>query len=166
MKELLDRVSSYNIFNSLFPGVLFAALAEQITNYSFLQPDVLLGVFVYYFIGLVIGRIGSVIIEPILKRLSFVKFADYHDYVAMSKKDEKLDLFSEINNMYRSLASMLILLIALKSYELLEGKYFWLKDYSLYTLIVFLAILFLYSYRKQSEFITKRIEGKKKRETK
>lgn len=60
-----DKISSYNLFNYFLPGVLFAALADTVTSYNFLQSDLVVGVFVYYFFGLVISRFGSLIIEPL-----------------------------------------------------------------------------------------------------
>lgn len=89
MKELLDKISSYNLFNYLFPGILFAILSKEITTYSFLQENLIIGVFVYYFIGLVVSRIGSLIIEPILRKLSFLKFADIKDFISALQKNRE-----------------------------------------------------------------------------
>src|SRR4030042_1443125 len=105
MKEILDKLSSYNLFNYLLPGIIFVILAGKITHYSFVQEDIILGAFLYYFIGLVISRFGSLVIEPLLKCLSFVQFADYKDFVSTSKKDDKLELLLEVNNTYRTLCS-------------------------------------------------------------
>ena len=66
MSEILDKLSSYNIFNYLLPGTLFAVAGDAFTSYSFVQKDVLVAVFAYYFMGLVISRIGSLMIEPFL----------------------------------------------------------------------------------------------------
>lgn len=158
MKELLDKISSYNIFNYLFPGILFAVISKEITAYSFLQDNFIIGAFVYYFIGLVVSRFGSLFIEPLLKKLSFLKFADYKDFVSSSKKDAKIELLSEINNMYRTLSSMFALLLLLKLYELIESKAPILKDWSTYILLALLLVMFLFSYRKQTNYITKRIK--------
>ena len=64
MKDLLEKLSSYNIFNYLFPGVLFAAMGSHLTSYSLLIDDTVIGVFVYYFYGLVVSRVGSLVLEP------------------------------------------------------------------------------------------------------
>ncbi len=159
MKELLDKISSYNLFNYLFPGILFAVLSKEITTYSFLQENLIIGVFVYYFIGLVVSRIGSLIIEPIVRKLSFLKFADYKDFISASQKDSKIELLSEINNMYRTLTSLFILLILLKVYELIESKLPILKDWKSYILLALLLFMFLFSYRKQTNYIIKRIKS-------
>ncbi len=116
MKDLLSKLSSYNLFNYLLPGIIFVVLAKDLCNYSFIQQDIVIGVFLYYFIGLVISRFGSLVIEPLLRHVSFLKFADYKDFVAASKIDEKIELFSEVNNTYRTLCSLFILLGLLKIY--------------------------------------------------
>ncbi len=159
MKELLDKISSYHLFNYLFPGVLFVVFSKEFTAYSFLQENLIIGAFVYYFIGLVISRFGSLVIGPILRKLSFIKFADYKEYVSASKKDSNIELFLEISNMYRTLFSLFTLLLLLKFYELIEAKLPVLKDWNHYILLVVLLLMFLFAYRKQTDFITKRIKA-------
>src|SRR2546428_4657793 len=156
MKELLDKISSYNIFNYLLPGVLFAAVADTVTSYRFQQADLVVGVFVYYFLGLVISRIGSLIIEPLLKKVTFVTFAPYGDFVAASQEDPKLEVLSEANNMYRTLCSLFVAIALLKGYEFLATRLAVPASLSGFLLIGALLVLFLFAYRKQTEYITKR----------
>lgn len=161
MKELLDKLSSYNIFNFLLPGILFAIIADQITNYSLIQDDLVLGVFLYYFIGLVISRIGSLFIEPILIRLKMIQYSEYKDFVIASGKDKKLEILLEINNVYRSLCSLFFSLLILAGYEKLE-KYLGIKhNWTLTILAIFMLILFLFSFKKQTAYIRKRVEASK-----
>jgi len=158
MKEILDKLSSYNLFNYLLPGVLFVVIASRVTRYDFIQDDIVIGAFLYYFIGMVISRFGSLTIEPLLKRFSFLQFADYKDFVTASKKDEKIELLSEVNNTYRTLCSLFILLLLLKIYEAIEGVFPFLQKCSAIIIIILLIIMFLFSYRKQTYYITKRIK--------
>ena len=60
MKDILSKLSSYNLFNYLFPGILFVIVIGKVTHYSLIQQDVIIGVFLYYFIGLVVSRFGSI----------------------------------------------------------------------------------------------------------
>jgi hypothetical protein len=159
MKDLLSKLSSYNLFNFLFPGIIFAALSKEVTHYSFIQQDIITGAFLYYFIGLVISRFGSLVIEPLLKRLSFLQFADYKDFIAASKKDEKIELLSEVNNTYRTLCSLFILLLLLKLYDGVQGRFPTLKEWDTIILVVLLLGMFLLSYRKQTGYIRKRIKA-------
>lgn len=159
LKELLSKLSSYNLFNYLLPGVIFVAAASKVTRYSFIQGDVVIGLFLYYFIGLVISRFGSIVIEPILRGVSFLKFADYNDFVAASKKDEKIEVLSEANNTYRTLCSLFILLLLLKGYERIEDRFVFLKDYGGMIVVALLLVMFLFAYRKQTLYIIKRIKA-------
>ena len=85
MKDLLQKISSYNIFNYLLPGVVFVTLLRLLTKYELIIDDFIVGVFFYYFIGLIINRIGSLVIEPIIKKTSLVKFFDYRKFISASR---------------------------------------------------------------------------------
>ncbi len=163
MKEILDKISSYNLFNYLLPGILFVVIAKRFTPYSFFHENLIIGFFVYYFIGLVISRFGSLIIETVLKKVSFLKFAGYTDFISASKKDSKIEIFSEVNNMYRTFSSMFVLLLLLKLYEFIEFMLPVFKEFNLYILIGLLSVMFFYSYRKQTNYITKRINFNKQK---
>jgi hypothetical protein len=159
MKDLLNKLSSYNIFNYLFPGIIFVALAEKFLHHSFIHQDIVIGVFLYYFIGLVISRLGSLAIEPLLRKISFLRFAEYKDFVTAAKKDEKLEVLSEVNNTYRTLCALFASILILKLYETIETQIPGLSEWSAILLITLLLLMFLLSYRKQTSYITKRIEA-------
>lgn len=159
MKEFLQKLTSYNIFNFLVPGIVFVVLTREATSFSFVQDDLLTGLFLYYFIGMVISRFGSLFIEPLLKGVRFVKFAEYKDFVVASQKDEKLDTLSEVNNTYRTITSMFVLILLLKLWGLLTGWLPDLKSWNAIFLITVLLFMFLFSYRKQTKYITKRIRA-------
>lgn len=159
MKDLIDKLSSYNIFNYLFPGVTFAVIASKLTSFNFIQQDILVGAFLYYFIGLIISRIGSIFIEPVLKFIRFLKFAEYSKFVKASKVDNKIEVLSEVNNMYRTISSMFLNLILLRIYDNASKRWSFLSDYKIEIVTGSLMLLFLFSYRKQTNYITKRIDA-------
>jgi hypothetical protein len=158
MKELLEKVSSYNLFNYLFPGAIFVAISKSFTGYDFTQSNEIVGLFLYYFIGMIISRFGSLIIEPLLKSVSFLKFAAYEDYINASKKDAKIDLLSEANNTYRTLVSMIILLIIIKLYRHFHAWFNIPEHCALIAVVILVLLMFLFSYKKQTNYITKRIQ--------
>ena len=159
MNELLTKLSSYNLFNYLFPGVLFAILATETIHYQLVQKDIITGVFLYYFLGLVVSRFGSLVIGPLLKSVSFVEFSDYRAFVAASKKDPQIDVLSEANNTYRTLCSLFSLLLMLKLYAKIEAKLPFLREWDTLLLTLILLIMFLFAYRKQTAFVVKRIKA-------
>ncbi len=158
MKEVIEKLSSYNLFNYLLPGILFAAFGDYITAYKIIQKDLLIGLFLYYFVGLVISRIGSLILEPIMRRVRFVTFAPYTDFVRASQHDRKIDLFSEQNNMYRTLCALFLSLGMLKFFEIIADSIEVTPEFATYILLGLLFLLLAASYRKQTGFIKKRVE--------
>ncbi len=159
MNELLEKISSYNIFNYLLPGALFAVLATRLTSYDLSQTDVVTGAFTYYFIGLVISRIGSLLVEPALKKLGVVTFAPYADFVSASSSDAKLEVLSEVNNMYRTLASLSLCLLATMVFDQLAGTCLQVRSGVPYLLVTLLATLFVFSYRKQTDYIRSSLQA-------
>jgi hypothetical protein len=126
--------------NYLLPGVLFAVIASKWTHYSFLGYEVVVAAFLYYFIGLVVSRVGSLIIEPLFRRTGFVKSADYRKFVAACKLDPKIELLSEANNTYRTLCSLLVSLLILKLFETLVAHWPPLDRFRVLVLVVFLFV--------------------------
>lgn len=161
MKDLLDKLSSYNIFNYLLPGVLLAVFVDALTSLKILQKDIAVGVFVYYFLGSVVSRIGSLFVEPILRKFNVVTFAPYEDFVRASKADQKLETLSEANNMYRTICALMVAVGVIMLYDQASSHWVFLATASPWVLIVSLFVLYLLSYRKQTAYITKRIEAGK-----
>jgi hypothetical protein len=161
MENLLAKISSYNIFNYLLPGTLFAALLPFITPYSISHDNLLLAAFIYYFLGMVISRIGSLFVEPFLRKIGFLKFSDYGDFVRASSHDENLETLSEANNTYRTICALILSVLVVWAYGSLEKRYSVLMTYSPYIMGCFIFVLFLFSYRKQTSYITKRVHAHK-----
>ena len=164
MKDLLEKLSSYNIFNYLLPGVVFVAISSSLTGYSLIQDDIVIGVFLYYFIGLVISRIGSIVVEPVLKWLGFVHFSEYRDYIQATEKDKLLEVLSEANNMYRTFLSLFLCLAILKAFEVITGYHPFLNDWLPAIIVVGLLFLFAFSYRKQTSYISRRVSSAKEKD--
>jgi hypothetical protein len=158
MSELAGKLSTYNIFNYLLTGVLFVAVSQKFTPYAFVQENLFLAPFVYYFIGLVLSRFGSLIVEPVLKKIKYIKFKDYPDFINAFKKDPQIEVLSETNNMYRTFLSVFIVLVILKLYAFVSSLYPSLANFKSIILLVVFLLIFLLAYRKQTTYITMRID--------
>lgn len=160
MNGLLEKLTSYNLFNYLLPGTLFSLLADEFTSYTFIHEDLFVAFFAYYFTGMVISRLGSLTLEPLLRKLGFVEFAKYREFLESSRADGKLELLSEVNNTYRTIATLFLCLAGVELFERLTiglsgGE--WLASAALF---LGLFVLFLFSYRKQTKFIKERVENR------
>jgi hypothetical protein len=158
MNELLTRLSSYNIFNYLLPGAVFAALSGPLAGVTLVQSDILMAAFYYYFVGLVISRFGSLVIEPILRRASFVKLAPYKDFVRAAASDPKIEVLSEVNNTYRTLMALFLLLLLLRGLRWVEDRVVELRSWNGVGIVVLLVVLFLFSYQKQTGYVRERVQ--------
>lgn len=160
--KLLDKISAYQVVNYIIPGSVLCVLLKHMVGYDIIAFSMIENVIICYFVGLVNSRLGSLILRPILKKCRLVKDAPYDDFVNVEKYDAKLTMLSDINNVFRSFASvMLVLLIAygIKHIEIIE-KYI-ITNFN-WIAILFLLIIFVFSIRKQTKFVKDRVEANKK----
>lgn len=158
MEKLLDKLSSYQLFNYLFPGIIFINLIDLLTSIQILYDRVEFIIFLYYIVGMILSRIGSVAIEPLYKGFCWVVFAGYKDYIEASKQDSKIDILSMENNTYRTLIATFVSLLVVYCLDLAQ----WFRDfndskYAVPVYVVLLIVLFSFSYRKQTSFVRRRV---------
>lgn len=165
MEKLLELISPYNFLNNLMPGAVFFHAVNYFCGATITFANYIDYLFIYYFLGLVISRIGSVVIEPIFDMLKLRKKAPYELFVKVSKEDKKLDALSEINNVYRTFLAGTVLITAVKIVLWLCSISKFIADSSVYIALVSLILLFGFSFRKQTGLIEKRIDAQQTRET-
>jgi len=161
MDELLKKISSYNLFNFLLPGIIFVVLVSRLFRYPVPDMSILTGAFTCYFVGMVISRFGSLMIEPFLKWIKFIDLAEYDDFVVASKKDEKVEVLLEVSNTFRTFCALFALLLLLTVYLRIIEKFPNLTEWHGLILAVILLAVFLFSFRKQTSYLTKRIKVSK-----
>lgn len=166
-EKIIEKTSSYNIFNFILPGAVFVYISRFLFNKDFLTNSWIENIIICYFIGMVLSRIGSLIIEPILKKCK-LKYAPYPDYIEASKDDSKIPMLLETNNMYRTFIATFFSLVIYKCYLYLEqfltkvnSNVF--NEIKAFVLLIALTALFIVSFVKQTGYIRKRVEAYKKR---
>jgi hypothetical protein len=157
LSDLLDKITSYNLFNYLLPGAVFAFFADRILVINLIPDDLITSAFLYYFLGVVVSRFGSLIVEPVLKKAGVVKFEPYASYLSASEKDSKIEVLVESANMYRTFVSAFLLLLLLGLYGHLETRFPALDDYRYLIGGLCITGIFLFAYVKQTKFIISRI---------
>ena len=160
MEKILEKITRYNLFNNLLPGIIFIFLIRETTKLEFILnigSNIFDYLFIAYFIGLVISRFGSLIIEPSLRKIKFITFSDYKSYLEAVKKDKKIEIINEENNSYRSYISLFtlffifhVVIFTINCFDLnVENMIFYIS--------IILFILFVFSYKKQTDYIRGRI---------
>ena len=66
MEKIIDKLSSYHIFNYIFPGGLFLILCNNYLNIKVEQDKFIYFFFMAYFIGNIISRVSSLVTEKII----------------------------------------------------------------------------------------------------
>jgi magnesium-transporting ATPase (P-type) len=157
MADLLSKISSYNLFNNLLPGILlvFALSKLEIVNLDDTNPFV--AAFIFYFLGMLVSRVGSIFIEPAFKKLKIVEYADYSDYVAASSLDPRIEVLLEANNTYRTMVALFASIVAIAFFQKLFSYLELHSDWQFMLAFFAVALVFVCSYRKQTEFIKKRV---------
>ncbi len=166
MDKFIEKLEEYEIFNYLIPGIIFTYLLKYYVGIDIFQSNVIEMAFIFYFIGSVISRFGSVVIEEILKKIKFIKYSNYNDYINAVKKDDFIKKLLISNNTYRTLCAGFLLILIIKCVKELVN-YFNLQTGIIYTIvIIFGFILYLLSFKKQTGIIVKRVDKVKSEENK
>lgn len=159
IKKIADKISSYEIFSNFIPGLLFCNFLDLTTRFN--TPGELWEKLVlYYFAGMVVGRIGSICIERIFKK--FVDFTPYESYVKALKTDVTIDILNQKNNFYRSMCAIFLTLSIVKLYDIF--LYDWIAAHGFeggFTIILYvlLFVLFAGSYKKQTDYVRNRVNA-------
>ena len=166
LKQIIDKISSYN---NLYPGILLCYLLKFMFDINILSDNWFENLILFYFIGMVISRIGSLIIEPIMKKIKVKKkpllqFSPYSDYEKASNEVPLVATLSETNNTYRTLLSCFVGTLVLKiclvvNKACVEKNFTFFQDNKDWIILILLIILFGASYVKQTSYVRKRVES-------
>lgn len=157
MNSILKSLGSYQILTNFFPGVFFILSLKFFYGINFYFDTISENIMSYYFIGFIINRIGSLVVEPILMQLHFITFASYNEFARSAKADSKLDTLLEISNYIRSLLTCVLLLPLMSILHLLTLKWEWFFNNWKYCALILLIALFAFAYKKQISYIYKRV---------
>lgn len=161
MENILEKLSSYNILNNILPGVVFIFFWDKsfpTMKFALSEDNLISSIFLYYFFGMIISRAGSLFIEPAFKFVKIIRFEPYSRYLQARCIDEKIPELLETDNLFRTMIATFILLFAIRIVYnyIFCPDYIFYKDIFLYIFFAF-TIVFSLAYRKQTQFIVKRI---------
>ena len=164
LSDLLNKITSYNLFNYLLPGVVLCYFSDNFLNTSFIVDNLFVGAFVYYFAGLLVSRVGSLVLEPTLRKLQIISFEPYEDFVKAASLDTKIDILMESANMYRSLAAVFLALLLIAAYKKLETASSIISDNQVIVLSSLALLLLSTAYAKQINYVCSRVKQMKDRD--
>ena len=157
MKEFADVISSYRIVNNLIPGGALCVFSYYFIDNRVLFNNVFFNICLFYIVGIVIGRIGSVIVEKVCKDVGFIDRAKYEDFVEAEKSDTSLKTISEISDLYRNMISLCILLEIGCAISLCFNKQSLCLVETALLISVIVGALMLFAYKKQINYVRRRV---------
>ncbi|WP_281758033.1 hypothetical protein [Succinatimonas hippei] len=155
--SLIKIISRYEFLNNLIPGIILCLIFKYI-GYNFTDDNWLTNLVIYYFIGLVNSRISSLSIEYLCRKTSFIEWRNYSSYNNAKNKRPYLATMQEIANMYRSMASVFMITLLAILYKQIANYCLWLNNNGYWIICILLFVLFIFSYRKQVNYIVKNID--------
>ena len=164
MDNFIKEITPYRILTNLVTWVLYYYICMTYISVDFWineWDDILLLIFVSYFIWMIIWRIGSIILDPILHKV--YKIEEYKKYIKAEKNDKKIEILNTEKNIYRSSIALFICTILTNIFkEVTHNVDFCEINRWLYIVCILLIILFTLSYWKQNRFIKERINSNNK----
>lgn len=156
MESLLSKISAYHLISYGLTGLLLTSCYVVLHGLSTsFGPAIAFGG--VYLVGILVSRVGSVVMEWPLKKIGFIKYAIYSDYVEAESVDSKVSGLAEQSAFYRTLSCGFSLLAIFSGFDRREPVIIdfagWIET-SAYSAM---AILFLFAYRKQCKFVFDRV---------
>ena len=165
IKPLLEKASNYDFLNNIIPGSIFCCVYEKMSGHVIFGESFVTSLVLVYFAGILISRVGSLLVEPFCKFNfwkigSIVKYAPYKDYIKAEKEDKKISLLLAKNNMYRTFVAMSGMLLSYRLVARVSNMpcLAWMHHYKFEILLLFVFVLFVVSFRKQTSYVRKRVE--------
>ena len=109
MEKIIEKIDNYNLFTNLIPGFLLL----MFNVYYFGLDNIKIGeqIVVAYFAGMTLNRIGSIIIEKIIMKISKSNKEEYVKYIKASKNDGKIEVLLQERNTFRTICALIVVCI-------------------------------------------------------
>ena len=163
------KVPLYNVLNMFMTGIVFiggcvlffpnyavSVLSCEIIKSAGTAPEIVCTVFIFaaaYEIGLIINRIGSVIIEPIFKKAKLIQFDD--DYVLFNEKKKEYPIMNTLSREYALSRTGVVLFTSFSIMGIVASKCMISFACAIVTVVYYLSL------RKHSAKIVKLMHSKK-----
>lgn len=150
-------MSQYNILNYFLPGSLLCIVLKYLVGYNLLVGNEMENILICYFTGLFISRVGSLFVEPVLKNIGLLRFADYKDFIAAEANDRKVTALSETNNAFRSYVAVFLVALIARVIKMTGVDFANMKVDMPLVVISVLLLLAIFSYKKQTDYVRNRV---------
>jgi len=119
LNTVIAKLGSYHILANLIPGTFFGFALEFLFGITLPLGSIGEHIIAYYFIGLIIGRVSSLVTKRIFTRkkgtakaipTQFIEYTPYPEYIKAEASDPKITSLSDMNECYRALLTSIWML--------------------------------------------------------
>ena len=159
MENLVNSISKYQLAINLIPGYIFAILLQRYAHIVLLEGDVLQDAFVSYFFGLIIGRIGSIVVEKLMDRYNktYKHAPKYDGKIKAERIDPKIEILDRQCTIYRNCCAGCCCVIIGIFINCLFGDGSFSSSGKYILIFLVLTILLVKAMDKQCTYVNKRI---------
>ena len=158
IKDIIEKIGAYQIFTNLLPGAFFCLWLQVFLSESYTLGNIGTDLVACYFIGYLINRLGSLVIEGLCKRIKLIEFSSYSDYIKAESIDAKIATLSETNSYLRSLLTSILLIPPTVLLDFLRQKWPWFNNSWKWFIIIIVILILVFSYKKNTDYIRRRVE--------
>ena len=168
--DILDKLDTYEVFTNLLPGIFFGILFEFLFHIkipsgvisSGVPADGVIGalgaIAIYYFLGVLIGGISSIVTQPTLLMLKFVTYASHSDFITAEKNDEKVRILIEKSDFYCSLLTAVLLIFSMKLVIVVKEHWTPISEQWMWFVLMLVFFVLLFTYQLQNSLLQNRIK--------
>jgi hypothetical protein len=158
---VFDKLDAYNLVANLVPGAALT-YALHFSKFPTPSPDAL-GAFllVAFVAGVTVNRLGSLLLDPLLRKWKFLKPKNYLSFLTREKQDTKLDTLVANSGLYRTFFTAGFVYLTALGWSQLNIQ---VSNETMFTLFVIGGMaVFLFALRKEDGYIHARIQSERSR---
>lgn len=158
LSKLIGLLENFYLATYIIAGSAIG-IGFTIMDIEFFYSEFWLNLGLCYFAGMIASRLGSIVIEPICKRLNVIPWEPYEKFMKAEQKDttEKLLNISKLNGTYCTMSAVSIILLIASIVVNIQGHACCCQYFKYPFIYLCITILFLFSYKKQVTYTVKRI---------
>lgn len=155
INSLFNKLSAYQLLSLILPGASLLGIMKFIFSIDIKVDDnIWWFLLASYVVGIIISRIGSLLIEETFKKYGIIEKYDVTAYSDKRKEDDLVETLLSFANLYRSfcvLSFCLVIITGIKGYAFCIYWYYYLLE-------LLLSVLFGASFCKQYKYFKDSIQ--------
>lgn len=159
MESILQNISEYRLLNNLIPGGFFVGVLAWAAGWASSEVNFIFIIAISYVAGVILSRLGSLVVEPVAEKVFKVEFVSHEDYCRAEKLYPRLLVMNSENGIFRTFVAVSACLLLgapiIGLFGMGDGR-------ALSLLVIASAIsvvVFMLAYIKQTSYIVGRVKS-------